>query len=151
MGLDQFRTDTDSKSSSESSSSSQSTSTTSQADSNNTPSYMTQAFTDHSEVSPRMIKYEIKSVMPKYTYVFSVSRFDSGELVAYSDPDNGKSVVVFTTIQSQIDNNLPDENKPVKVAQWDFEKEERYGDSKTIEYDSPWESELRDTILDMLD
>jgi len=151
MGLDEFKTDSSSSSSSSSSSDTESTSTTNQTKVDNTPSYMTQAFTDHTEVSPRAIKYEIKSVIPKFTYVFSMSRFDTGELVAYSVPEDGKSVVVFTTIQSQLDSGSPDDNKPLKVVKWNFEEQTAYGGSETIEYDSSWDSKLRNTILEMLD
>jgi len=151
MGLDEFKTDSGSSSSSSSSSDTESTSTTNQTKVDNTPSYMTEAFTDHDDVSTRAIKYEIKSVMPKFTYGFSTSRFDTGELVAYSEHEDGESVVVFTTIQAQIDSPSATENKPLKVCEWDFEKQEVCGDSGTIEYNSSWNTKLRGAILSMLD
>jgi len=90
-------------------------------------------------------------VMPKFTYGFSTSRFDTGELVAYSEHEDGESVVVFTTIQAQIDSPSATENKPLKVCEWNFETQEVYGDSGTVEYDSSWNTKLREAILSMLD
>lgn len=152
MGLDQFKTDNNKdESSSSSSSNSTSSTTTAQTRKDNTPSYMTQAFTDHKEVSPRAIKYQIKSVMPKFTYTFSISRFDVGELVAYSTSAGEQSVVVHTTIQSHLQDEFATENKCIEVYKWDAKQEEQVSKTHQVEYSDSWKMKLRGAILSLLD
>lgn len=151
MGLDDFTSDPEGASGSNNNSSGGSTSgTISGSPPDNSPSYATQLFSDMPSVTPRQIKYQIKTVNARWVQQFSTKRFDKGEIVMYGYNNatkmNGKTVAVFTTIQSAIDKEPDVENKDIHVVCWDFENNEALEPGIYVTYEGDWQKELLDTL-----
>lgn len=151
MGLDDFTSDNNEVSDSNNSSSSSSTSGTISGEApDNSPSFATQLFSDMPNVTPRAIKYQIKTVNAKWVQQYSNQRFDNGEIIMYGYNNttkmHGKTVAVFTTIQSAIDQAPDVENKDIHVVCWDLEENEALEPGIYISYEGDWQQELLDTL-----
>lgn len=151
MGLENFTSDGNDVSDSNNDSSSGSTSgTISGSVPDNSPSYATQAFSDMPSVTPRQIKYHIKTINARWIQQYSSERFDTGEIVMYGYNNTtkmrGKTVAVFTTIQSAIDEEPDIENKDIHVVCWDLEENEALEPGIYVEYQGDWQQELLDTL-----
>lgn len=151
MGLDDFTSEGNEVSDSNNSSSSSSTSgTISGSVPDNSPSYATQKFADIPTVTPRAIKYQIKTVNAEWVQQYSNERFDTGEIIMYGYNNttkmHGKTVAVFTTIQSAIDQEPDVENKDIHVVCWDLEENEPLEPGVYVEYQGDWQQELLDTL-----
>ena len=118
--------------------------------SDNSPTPATQAFSDSEAVTPRTIKYNIESINANWIRDFSTKRFPNGELVMYASnlysKRAGKTVIVFTTIQSIVDERKVNTLKPIKVAMWDLREAEPIGDMKSINHSGQWKVKLIDEI-----
>jgi len=147
MALDDF---IDDGSSSSSSSSSTSSSKTTQQRVDNSPSRATQAFIDRPEVTPRAIKYQIKSVNANWGYTYSTERFDTGELVMYtagSQPTKDSvTLAVYTTIQSEVDEHTDVDQHDIILKLLDFSDGREVIRKHKVEQAKGWKSKLLDAV-----
>ena len=151
MGLEDFSSDDSGSTSSSTSSSGNTTSHGGGAGlEDNTPTAALQSFSDFPAVTPRAIKYQIKSVGANWVNHYSTRRFDEGELVMYATGQqvkmNGNTVAVFTTIQSAFDPEPNHENKDIHVVCWDFNEREPLEPGIYVSEDDEWQQELMDTV-----
>jgi len=151
MALDDFSSDNSSKNSDTSTS----TSTSEPLSSDNSPGMAQQTFTDKSDVSPRAIKYQVKTYSLRWVTQFSTRRISEGELVLYGTSpkfsDQSECVVVFTTITSAIDQPKITEKYPIQFCIWDKEKMEQKGQLYEITQDSSWQDKLYKRLGMLLD
>jgi hypothetical protein len=121
----------------------------------NSPSEAAQAFTDLPMVTPRAIKYQIKSIGGKWVKQFSAKRFDTGEVVMYGYGDqakqSGKTVAIFTTIQSVVDDIEIEEHQDIHVVCWDLEQREALNNGEYIKPKGEWNKQLRSAIEDQVE
>lgn len=151
MGLDDFSSDDSGSSSSSTSSNDNTTSHDGGAGlEDNSPTAAIQSFSDFPAVTPRAIKYQIKSVGANWINQYSTKRFDSGEIVMYATGHQvnmyGNTVAVFTTIQSAFDVEPDNENKDIHVVCWDFDEREALEPGIYVSQDDEWQQELMDTV-----
>lgn len=146
MGLDDFvEDDTSTDNTTQTSSTSKDKSAP-----DNTPSYAKQRFGDSRDVTPRRIKFQIKGVGRSWIKQFSTERFDSGEVILHGAGDrakeSGKTVLVYTTITSVIDNVSTEENKDIRVVCYDFDEDTEITEGENIEYTPDWHNDLYDAV-----
>lgn len=148
MGLDDFKTDDSDSSSSTTSSSSKTEVGLSEP--SNKAEHATQLFADSKLATPRRIKYQVKSWGGKWKYQFSLLRAENGELVMYSSGNNtsknSKCVMVFTTIQSVLDDVRTDEQIDIWVVPWDLDKNDNISDGTYISPEDNWATELHQAV-----
>jgi len=149
MGLDDFIDEASSNKSNTSTNNS-----TEQSISHNTSTEAEQLFSDIHGITPRSIKYQIKTIGAKWVYQFSTKRFDNGELIMYSAGDkasmHGKTVVVFTTIQSVTDSISTTDNKDIHIVPYDVENKEQLDDPTIVEPSQNWNMELIEKIEEQM-
>jgi len=121
----------------------------------NSPGKSPQAFTDLPMVNPRAIKYQINTINTDWKHQFSTRRFDSGELVMYGygkqADESGKTVAVFTTIQSAIDDITIEEHQDIHVVCWDLEEKEMLNDGEYIKPDGEWNQNLLNAVEEQIE
>lgn len=114
------------------------------------PRFAHHGFGPASEVASRSIKYQIKSFAANWNTQFSTLRFEHGELVMYSAGINtrhdGKTVMVFTTIQEITADEPPEEEQPIWVVPWDLNKQDNLESGTYIEFQSEWNEQLYEVI-----
>jgi len=148
MGLEEFTSDDNSVD--ESSSSSNSSSKVEKLTKENQPTMINQSFGPESEVEPRDIKYQIKSLNLNWISQFSKRRCDDGEVVMYSHLESHKAevIAIFTGIRS-FDSEPPyDNNLDIDITIFD-KKNREVLQSKTVEYQDNWKEYLWESIDDM--
>jgi len=152
MGLDAFSSD-DNDSSSSSSDSSTSTEY-GRSDPSNKPGYANAAFAPDEVATPRQIKYQVRTWALKWKKHYSHMRLDGGEVVLYTAgqkvSDDGKAVVVFTTIQSPLDKETNPDTTDIWVVPWDLANREKVTDGTYINHESDWKREVKVAIGDAL-
>lgn len=153
MGLDDFTSDDSSPSTSNTSSST--SSNTGGEPQDNSPSPTSQAFSDEKDVTPRRIKYVVKSWGMNWSYTHSMLRFETGEQVMYATepmkPIRDEVVAVFTTIQPATSQTLPEENLPIWVTLWNFENQDNINEGTYIEPEDDWDKELDSAIKEHIE
>lgn len=123
-------------------------------DTGNTPGYAKQCFMttetasiENPVVSPRAIKYEIKSYNCNWVTQFSSRRIQCGELVMRTGntvvDSKDTSVAVFTTILSEFDRPDKPDNYDIWVVRWDMDSNEPLDDGIYIKYEGEWANKLR--------
>ena len=156
MGLENFTSDgNDVSSSSNNNRGGSNTGSLNGSPQDNSPSYATQAFSDMHGVTARQIKYHIKSINAKWIQQFSNKRFDTGEIVMYGYNNmaktRGKTVAVFTTIQSAIDPEPDIENKDIHIVCWDLENNEALNSGSHVDYEGDWRQDLIDELEEQIE
>jgi hypothetical protein len=157
MGLDSFKSD-DSGNSGNASSSNNSSSNkvkigTDQGHDTKKPGAPTnthQLFKHDGSLSPRDIKYEVKSYCPTYVKQFSTSRSDSGELVMYSAGRvthvKSKTVAIFTSIKAFDDEPPFEDELDIKIVPWDLDNKEPLTEPQFIQSDDDWRRKIGKVI-----
>lgn len=148
MGLDDFLDDD-----SNSSSSSSSTTKTKQVDRSDfgaSKFNIIQAFDKTGKVTPRQIKYHVRSIDAGWKSQFSLERMEKGELVMYSSgfhaSSGGEVVMVFTTIQSVTEDEYNGDGKDIWVVYWDLDKGENIDEGAYINRSDNWDEVLLDEV-----
>lgn len=151
MALDDFSSD-DTESNSNSDSGDSTSRSTNGSPTDNTPSEAQQTFSDVPDVSPRAIKYQIKTYGCKWINQFSTRRTEHGELVMYASPfekvQTSKTVMVFTTITSVTDPEPEEGPDTIWVTVWDLKERQPIGDGIHIEDQEHWRENLKDAVFD---
>jgi len=152
MGLDAFTSDD--KSSNSSSDSESSKDSYGRSKPSNKPGYATTAFAPEEVATPRQIKYQIRTWAGGWKKHYSRMRLDSGEVVMYSAGDrtsvDGKTVAVFTTIQSPMDAASDVEQTDIWVVPWDLANREKVTDGVYINHEEDWKRKIKTSIGDAL-
>jgi len=147
MALDDF-IDGDSLNSPSSSSTSSSTNTQQRID--NSPSNATQAFIDRPEVTPRAIKYQIKTINANWGYTHSTDRLDGGELVMYTagsrKTTDDTTLAVYTTISSIVDTDQSTDQTDIVIRLLDLTDETEIIREEAIGQTDDWKQTLLDKI-----
>jgi hypothetical protein len=154
MALDDFMSD-DSEKNSTSDTVDSASGSTQGSPTNNTPSETRQMFIDHPDVTPRAIKYQVKSYGCKWISQFSTRRTDKGELVMYASPfekfGTSKTVMVFTTITSITNPEREHVLDNIWVTVWDLENREPIGDGIRIKDQEGWRKKLKNAVVDEIE
>lgn len=144
MGLDDFKSD-DSDTDDSSNDTSSSTKV-GLSDPTNKPSDTTATFADDMIATPRQIKYQIKSLGGKWKTQFSRLRMDEGEIVMFSSgantKNNGVTLAVFTTIQSEFDGPPHGDRLDIWVVPWNLEQKDNIDEGAHISPEGDWSDEL---------
>lgn len=114
------------------------------------PRFAYQGFAPDSEVTARSIKYQIKSFSVNWKTQFSMLRFNTGELVLYSAgvnvSEHGETVMVFTTIQSIMADEPPENDLDIWVVPWDLNKGDNLSEGTYISFTSEWNERLHNAV-----
>lgn len=151
MGLEKFTSD---NSSSSSSSTNSSSNKIREPNKSNQASNCNQSFGPENRVSPRDIKYQVKTFNFNWVKQFSHYRSEDGEIVMYiSDymiEDDNVTLAVFTGIRSFNSEHPYSDELDVMITKWNLEENNQVGVGNNIEYNDSWKSELVQTLEDML-
>jgi hypothetical protein len=149
MGLDDFTTDSGTSSNK---SSSKNKSKVKLDETQNNPGYATASFADEDIATPRAIKFQLESYGFKWKKQFTRLRMDSGEMVMHTAGANtskdGKAVMVFTTIDSAIDEKSGDLRLDIWVVPWDLSSTDNLGEGTHVEPEPDWNEYLGKAVVD---
>lgn len=149
MGLDNFTSDDNSVSDSSDSSSNSSSNKVGKLTKVNQPSMTNQSFGPESHVSPRDIKYQIKSFGFNWNKQFSTRRSSDGEVVMYANWRAGVeanvTLAIFTGIRS-FDSEHPYDNElDIDVTIYNLEEKEVLH-KESVESNENWKDNLHKCI-----
>lgn len=144
MGLENFKTEDSTKSRSKSTNSSKRKSS---IDSIHRPP---QLFDSSERITPREIKYQIKSYNAGWSKQYSMLRSTQGEVVFFTAGINGKeqdkTLMVFTTIQSITSEESSDEELDIWVVPWNLDNSDNIEEGTYISIEDDWKEKLYNTI-----
>jgi len=154
MGLDNFTSDDNSVSESSDNSSNTSTSKVNKLTKVNQPTMANQSFGPESHVSPRDIKYQIKSFGFNWIKQFSTRRSNDGEVAMYATwragETNDVTLAIFTGIRS-FDSEHPYDNElDIDVTLYDLEQKEVIH-KESVESNDNWKNNLHKCISNVFE